>query len=495
MGDWKIANEKFQLLCEGAKQFLQAVKQQQVEAIGKAKQDISDAKREATNKIDAHLKELQQARNNMKRDFADAVGKLESALQDAKAARYEADDALTKLIKAQKDLEDCHWYEALYYAEEVTRHSIVCAACEAAYQIADGVLLDCENVLENPLYKAAEASIDLYEKKLREAERDAEKTLDGLNSTLATVKADEQKKVDEASEKLDAARTRSRELFESENARKALDAAREAAERELSDLKATFDAVSKCVEAVAFDVASAAVQTARGLTAGIDIARSTLHDAEIATGAILDLGDYLVNRALGVLDIRNVHITGHLEGLCNRSSKLTAHLDGTVASEDFSTDLEFTPGKGDELIKAVFRAILDRVDDKSIDFPQRPGVLTPLPDSPPDVSPYHPDEWVFVPRTPQQETRRLLQMIKDDVGTERRWLSEYLERHETDVSAREMWARVNAVVPKIHLAMQNGTTWPDNAIQAVNHSRFRQPWLGREKEWALFYIDGIESLF
>ena len=85
-------------------------------------------------------------------------------------------------------------------------------------------------------------------------------------------------------------------------------------------------------------------------------------------------------------------------------------------------------------------------------------------------------------------------MIKDDVGTERRWLSEYLERHETDVSARKMWARVNAVVPKIHLAMQNGTTWPENVIQAVNHSRFRQPWLGREKEWALFYIDGIESL-
>lgn len=121
------------------------------------------------------------------------------------------------------------------------------------------------------------------------------------------------------------------------------------------------DAVGKGAEAVAFETANAALKTALASTAALDAARAAVELAAQAGEAVVSAAGWMASHAGSLLDVQRVEVSGDLRGACLGETQLAARLVGTFAGNHVDFSVDFTPGKGEDMLKTVFEWLIGAV--------------------------------------------------------------------------------------------------------------------------------------
>jgi hypothetical protein len=232
---------------------------------------------------------------------------------------------------------------------------------QASLAIAQGVLDAAEAVVRTPGYMAAEASIGAYEQAVNAARTTANGSIDAAEETLRTTQQAQDALVAQADAALTLVRTSGAEKGVADAARAALDGFSVAEAATLGVLRTAVDAAGKGAEAVAFGAASAALNTALANTAALDAARAAVQLATQAGAAVVGIAGWMASHARSLLDLERIEVSGDLRAACAREMSLAARLVGTVAGEHVDFSIAFTPGKGEDMVKAVFEWVVSEV--------------------------------------------------------------------------------------------------------------------------------------
>lgn len=107
------AMQDFNAAVDTAQRNLRAAKDERARQIQAAEQQVQDAKAKADRDIDSHLRDLNNARDNMNRQFGDAIAKIQSAKNDVNSLQGQVNDAQNALNNAQRDLDNAPWWNKL----------------------------------------------------------------------------------------------------------------------------------------------------------------------------------------------------------------------------------------------------------------------------------------------------------------------------------------------------------------------------------------------
>ncbi|KAI4193575.1 MAG: hypothetical protein LQ350_008251 [Teloschistes chrysophthalmus] len=346
---------------DGAKRRLDAARQNRENAIRSAQNDVDNAKRRADADIDNHIKQVNDAKNDMQRRFGNAINDLNSAQGRVNSCQSDVNNAQREYDDASSAYDHCKWYEkATKLAAKGAAYTKL-QGMKAGLAVANGVLDAAKAVVQGPGYSGAKAAIAFYEQDLAVARRAAEGALSAANSTLqATINA-QNSLVADAERALNTVQTAGKELQDTGIAQRALAEYQAVEAKILSGLQSAVDGLAQCAEKIAFDSADAALKVARANVKDVDIAKAAVEFARTGTDAVLDAGNWVVQHAFNILNIRIIEITGDLRGLCKEGTKLQARIVGTFAEQAVELNMEFLPAKGEEMCKEVFRRLIEDV--------------------------------------------------------------------------------------------------------------------------------------
>ena len=189
---------------------------------------------------------------------------------------------------------------------------------QAGLKIANGVLDLARNVVNGPGYSAAKASVSFYEGRLNDARRIADGAIGVAGSTLETTRNVQNGLVSGAEGALNTVKTASKELQNTKITQKILDDFQAASQRVLSGLQEAVNVLAQCAEKVAFDTADMGLKVARANVKDIDIAKAAVNVAKEGTEAVLDVGNWIVQHAFNILNIRLLELKGDLRGFARR---------------------------------------------------------------------------------------------------------------------------------------------------------------------------------
>ncbi|KAJ0268030.1 hypothetical protein COL940_013789 [Colletotrichum noveboracense] len=329
--------------------------------IDKAKQKVDDAQRTADSDIDEHLKKVNNAKDDMQRRFGDAVNKIQHADDEVKGCERRVAEAQRHVDEKRAILDGAAWYNKIGPGLDVAGAEIELISVKGALEIADGVLKLARDVVGDVGYKAAKVTIEEYENLLRGARTAADKSLGLVKSGL-------QETIDAQSKLVSAAEIAEREIRESgveklavDDAKRVLQEFQQAEASVISGLERVVNDVAKGVEAATLDLATITLNFARANSQAVDTARNALSFAQTAVDTALDVSDWVITRAINILNIREIEVTGDLGAVCERKSKLKARITGTFAEHEVDVSIDFTPGDGEELIKELFKELMDKV--------------------------------------------------------------------------------------------------------------------------------------
>ncbi|KAJ0333957.1 hypothetical protein COL922a_010172 [Colletotrichum nupharicola] len=355
------AIEVFNKALEIAVNELRSAREVKKVEIDKAKQKVDDAQRTADSDIDEHLKKVNNAKDDMQRRFGDAVNKIQHADDEVKGCERRVAEAQRHVDEKRAILDGAAWYNKIGPGLDVAGAEIELVSVKGALEIADGVLKLARDVVEDVGYKAAKVTIEEYENLLRGARTAADKSLGLVKSGL-------QETIDAQSKLVSAAEIAEREIRESgveklavDDAKRVLQEFQQAEASITSGLERVVNDVAKGVEAATLDLATITLNFARANSQAVDTARNALSFAQTAVDTALDVSDWVVTRAINILNIREIEVTGDLGAVCERKSKLKARITGTFAEHEVDVSIDFTPGDGEELIKELFEELMDKV--------------------------------------------------------------------------------------------------------------------------------------
>ena len=198
----------------------------------------------------------------------------------------------------------------------------------------------------------------MYQQGVDAAKAAADGALKLANGTLQETINTQNALVAQAENALKFVQNASNELHLMDIANKALQDFQTVENKTLGVLQAGISALAKCAEKVAFDAANAGLAIARANTKDIDIAKAAVKAAGDSTDEVMKAGAWVVAHTANILNIRTIEVTGDLRGLCQQGTELKAHIEGTFAEKEVNFSIDFLPGKGEELVKAVFQKFL-----------------------------------------------------------------------------------------------------------------------------------------
>ena len=229
---------------------------------------------------------------------------------------------------------------------------------QAGLAIASKALDAAKAIVSGPGYAAANASTNFYQSDLDDARKAADAALNATNGALQTTINVQNGLVHTAETALNTVQTAGKELQDSNIAKKALQDFQKAEDVVLNGLSADVTGLMKCGEKVAFDAANAGLNIARANTKDLDVAKSALTFAEHSTDEVMDAGAWVVKHTVNILNIKKVELTGDLRGLCQKGTRLQAHIVGTFAEQNVDFSVDYTPAQGEEMVKGVFQKLM-----------------------------------------------------------------------------------------------------------------------------------------
>ena len=214
-------------------------------------------------------------------------------------------------------------------------------------------------IVDGPGYQLAKASITAAQAALDAAKKVGDATLTGLQVSLDQVTKAQNALVDAAVRDLAAAQKECDESKLLAATQKALDAFLETKATLIADADKAVAALEHCVEKIAYDAATTTLAAARAGTKEIDVAKDALKLVSEATDVATKFGTWMVNHTGNIFRIDEVNVKG----------KLSAGKDGTALKASFKgmfadkpvdmEDIDFTPGKAEEMLKTVFQRLMD----------------------------------------------------------------------------------------------------------------------------------------
>lgn len=218
-----------------------------------------------------------------------------------------------------------------------------------------------KGVIRGPGYAAAQASVEAYKKGVETARTTADDTLRAANGTLAETQHAQDALVAQVQSALTLARSSSAEKRVADAAKGALRDFQRAEAKVLAGLQAAVNALAQSAEAVAFGAANVGLKVAMANTKDVDVAKAAVEVAKESGDAVMDAGDWVVDHAVNILNLRTVTLSGDLRATCLSQASLKAHVEGTFAEQPVDFTVDFLPGKGEEMVKALFKRLMDDI--------------------------------------------------------------------------------------------------------------------------------------
>jgi hypothetical protein len=210
--------------------------------------------------------------------------------------------------------------------------------------------------------------VDGYQKGVESAKRAADDSLKVANVSLQTMLNAQDALVAQAQNALKAVQTSGVEKLALDAARATLAAYQKTEAATLEGLQSAVAGLSKTAEAVALGAAQQGLRFAMANVRDVDVARSAVELAGKGAEGIMDVGGWVVEHTVNILNVKSVDITGDFRGMCVGSSELSARVRGTFAEQAVDFSVDFLPGKGEDFVKGLFRKLMDDVKSGLIDL-------------------------------------------------------------------------------------------------------------------------------
>ncbi|EAQ84370.1 hypothetical protein CHGG_08384 [Chaetomium globosum CBS 148.51] len=107
------AQEALDAFVPTAQENLQAARDVSVQKIQEAQQAVQDAQATAGRDIDSHLQHLKKAKDDMNKQFEDAISNVQSAQRGVDSLQGQVNDAQRSLDDAQQALDNASWWEKI----------------------------------------------------------------------------------------------------------------------------------------------------------------------------------------------------------------------------------------------------------------------------------------------------------------------------------------------------------------------------------------------
>jgi hypothetical protein len=328
-------------------------------AMRAAQQHVIDVKADGDAKIDAHLRDLNKAKEDMQHRFGDADASLASAKRDVDAKQKDVDKAQRDYDSAKHDLDHAKVWEKIPKTAKVTEALAKLGTYKGYLETAKGVLTGVQKTIDGPGYAAAKGSVNSYQQLVNDARTTANASLNTANLAVQETQHAQDQLVDKADNALQLVQSSGIEKHAADAATGLLKDYQIAEAKLLAKLSKAVDDLADTAEAAALKLAQAGLAVAQANTKDVDLARAAITEGAKASGQVMDAAGWMMDHTGNILNLRSVTLTGDFRGMAIGSSELSAQVVGTFAEHDINFAVDFTPGKGEEMAKRVFQRLLD----------------------------------------------------------------------------------------------------------------------------------------
>ena len=126
-------------------------------------------------------------------------------------------------------------------------------------------------------------------------------------------------------------------------------------------------ALESCAEKLAYESTMAALNVARAGTKEIELARHAVSLVEEGVDGLADLGTWMVKHTGNIFNIRSIKLSGTL-GKSMGNAPLVAAIEGVFADKEVSFEVDFVPGRAEEMMKAAFVHIVEELKKDAASF-------------------------------------------------------------------------------------------------------------------------------
>ncbi|MCJ1353311.1 MAG: hypothetical protein MMC33_003296 [Icmadophila ericetorum] len=325
--------------------------------IDKAEKTLNEEKKRIDRDVDNKVKEVHKAQDALSHSFGNADKALSDAQQKVDAAQRDVDNANRDLENAKRDLSHANFFNKIKYAFIVAGRGTEKTAKEAALAVAHGILSAARAVVDGPAHKIASGAVTLAEKVLEDAKKVGDGVLNGLRATLEETKKVQNGLIAKAEVELQAAKKECNQSKAWDVAKATLKAFMDAEAAIVTDAEKALVALESCGEKLAYEAALAALNIARAGTKEIDLARHAVQLVEDGVDGMADLGTWMVSHVGNIFNIRSLKLSGSL-GKSMMKTPLVCAIEGVFAEKEVKFEVDFVPGKAEEMMKKAFEKIL-----------------------------------------------------------------------------------------------------------------------------------------
>lgn len=226
---------------------------------------------------------------------------------------------------------------------------------EGALETANAALSAAEYFLVEPAYIAAKTTLEMCRSALDAARGAAASALSVAEAAFNTTQYYQKQLVDAAAQGLVQVEQAGQAAVN--EALKAAQDFKATAEKTLAGLS---DAVAAVSDA-AYKAAEASFKAAQAARSGIQTAENGVKAAEQGAGDLLmEAISWIAKNGANIFDPSSVFVSGDLRGFINRTSPLEARIKGTFMSKPIDLTVDFVPGEGEAMIRAIFDKLVPK---------------------------------------------------------------------------------------------------------------------------------------
>ncbi|KAH9934494.1 uncharacterized protein BXZ73DRAFT_100684 [Epithele typhae] len=285
-------------------------------ALRDARTALEIAKNTATAMINSAIDALNVVQDFLNRNFGYAV-------RDIEAAQEKVDGLQSDIDACQAHINWCNgrpWWDIPAHAAVVGYYAEL-AGLEVAKDLAWDLLEAAKAVVQGVEYLAASGAVELAKEALAAARKAAQDLIDAAQAGLTAADEESKEALDAAEAALEAVRY-GVEYGALEAAKEALEAYKNANEAAFDAARDAIDMVEDCAEYAAFEAAQAMLDAAKAAAkTAIEGLKKALELAQQLEDVALEVGQWLADQALELVDIERMELSGTLRGMVGMSGK------------------------------------------------------------------------------------------------------------------------------------------------------------------------------
>ena len=347
------AQKDYDLAMTNAESVVEAANRDRSRALQTAQHAIDNVKRDVNDAIN----QAQRVFDDAKRAFHEAFGSAHYAIENARREVQSLQNQVNDLYHTIREYEDAPFHE-FWKKAQIPALYIAVGALETSKAIADGVLQAAHVVLTSASFIAKETTFKTAQRALDAARSTGQTALDIAQGSLQTADGVSKGVLDAAKMTLEGVKN-GVEWGALQGAKEALWVYKDANEAIFRAATQALVDLPTCAEFFAYQAAKTALDIARAATVALDGAKEVLGLVRVVEEEALTIGKWVADHAVGLFDIRVVHLSGSLRGMVGAGGKMskpfTAHIEGVLLDGAFTLDGEYDPGKTADFITYIFK--------------------------------------------------------------------------------------------------------------------------------------------